>query len=55
MDRESTWSAEVEKITLAHLLKTPVVSYLTEHANWNSYTPSVVDRTLDDDVHLPKE
>ncbi len=43
MDRESTWGTEVEMITLAHLLNTPVVSYLTEHADWK------LDISLDDD------
>ncbi len=33
-------------ITLAHLMQ---VSYLSEHANWNRYTPSAVDISLDAD------
>ncbi len=49
MDRESTCGTEVKMITLAHLLNTPVVSCLTEHANWSRYTPSAVDILLDDD------
>ncbi len=49
MDREATWGTEVETITLSHLLNTPVLSYVTEHANWNRDTPRAVDMSLDDD------
>ncbi len=49
MDREATWGTEVETIALSHLLNTPVLSYVTEHANWNRYTPRAVNMSLDDD------
>ncbi len=46
MDRESTWGTEVERITLAYLLNTPVVSYLTLTG---IDTPLVKWTYLDDD------
>ncbi len=45
----ATWGTEVKTITLSHLLNTPVLSYVTEHANWNRSNHRAVDMSLDDD------
>ena len=56
MDREGSWGTEVEILTLAHFLQTPVLVYNTEHEGWSRYSPRNVDVALDDDVtdvHVP--
>ena len=50
MDREGSWGTEVEMLTLAHFLQTPVLVYNTEHEGWSRYSPRNVDVALDDDV-----
>ncbi len=50
MDRATTWRTDIEMLTLAHLLKTPVLCYVTEQSVWHTYIPRHVDRTLIDDV-----
>ena len=50
MDREGSWGTEVEMLTLAHFLQTPVLVYSTEREGWSRYSPHGVDIRLDDDV-----
>ena len=45
MDREGSWGTEVEMLTLAHFLQTPVLVYNTEHEGWSRYSPRNVDVT----------
>ncbi len=50
MDRAKTWGTDIEMLTIAHLLKTPVLCYVTEQSFWHRYIPRHVDRTLNDDM-----
>ncbi len=51
MDREGTRGTEIEMWSLAHLLQTPIVSYVTLYTLTGIGTPySKVDRTLNDDL-----
>ena len=50
MDREFAWGTDVEMLTLAHLLQTPVVSYSVQYSTWQRYAPHDLNRTLSDDV-----
>ncbi len=50
MDRATTWGTDIEMLTLAHLLKTPVLCYATDESFWHRYFPCNVDRTLNYDV-----
>ena len=52
MDRDCAWGTEIEILTFAHLLHTPVLLYNTEHARWFRYSPHGVDVHLNDDVTL---
>ena len=49
MDQDSAWGTDIEMLTLAHLLNTPILSYSVEHGSWQSYSPHHVDRSLVDD------
>ena len=49
MDRDSTWGTDVEMLSLAHLLQTPVHSYSQPLGLWQRYSPHDVDRQLSDD------
>ena len=51
MDQDGTWGTDIEMLTLAHLLQTPVLSYSQQHGHWQRYAPHDVDRQLLDDVH----
>ena len=42
-DRE--WGTDVEILTLAHMLKTPVYE---DTKSWNRYSPNAVERSLDE-------
>ena len=50
IDKASAWGTEVQMFTLAHLLQTPVVLWVKNHATWARHAPCGVDRTLNDDV-----
>ena len=50
MDRESTWGTDIEILTFAHLLQTPILSYSAEHSSWQRYAPNNVERSMSDDV-----
>ena len=45
-DRE--WGMDVEILTLAHMLKTPVYTYHEDTKSWNRYSPNAVERSLDE-------
>ena len=49
MDQDSAWGTDIEMLTLAHLLNTPILSYSVEHGSWQRYSPHHVDRSLVDD------
>ena len=46
MDRDSKWGPEIEILTLAHLLKTSIMSYSVQHKTWQCYGHWTVDRSL---------
>ena len=50
MDQEYAWGTDIELLTLAHLLQTPIVSYSVQHCSWQRYAPHNVDRTLTDNI-----
>ena len=50
MDRDGTWGTDMEMLSLAHLLQTPVHSYSHQHGQWQRYSPHDVDRQLVDDL-----
>ena len=50
MDRDCTWGTDIEMLSLAHLLQTPVHSYSHQHGHWQRYSPHDVDRQLVDDL-----
>ncbi len=52
MNRAKTRGTDIEILTLAHLLQTPVLCYATEQSVWHRYSPHHVDRTLNDDVTI---
>ena len=49
MNQDSVWGTDIEMLTLAHLLQTPILSYSAQHGSWHRYAPHHVDRTLVDD------
>ena len=49
MDRDGTWGTDIEILSLAHLLQTPVHSYCQQLGLWQRYSPHDVDRQLRDD------
>ena len=50
MDNEFAWGTDIEMLTLAHLLETPVISYSVQYSCWQRYAPHDLDRTLSDDI-----
>ena len=50
MDRESAWDTDIEMLTLAHLLQTPILSYNAQHRRWSKYVAHDLDRTLNHDA-----
>ena len=50
MDRESAWGTDIEMLTLAHLLQTPILSYNAQDRRWSKYAAHDLDRTLNHDV-----
>ena len=50
MDRDSTWGTDIEMLSLANLLQTPVHSYSQQLGLWQRYSPHDVDRQLSDDL-----
>ena len=38
MDQDSAWGTDIEMLTLAHLLNTPILSYSVEHGSWQRYS-----------------
>ena len=51
MDQDGTWGTDIEMLSLAHLLQTPVLSYSQQYGQWQRYSPHDVDRHLTDDIH----
>jgi hypothetical protein len=51
MDQDRAWGTDIEMLSLAHLLQTPVFSYSQQHGQWQRYSPHDVDRQLMDDIH----
>ena len=50
MDQDGSWGTDIEMLSMAHLLKTPVHSYSQQHGHWQRYCPHDVDRQLQDDM-----
>ena len=50
MNEASSWGTEVEMLTLAHLLQTPIFSYNTVEGHWHRFGPAEVDRQLHDNL-----
>ena len=50
MDQDGTWGTDIEMLSMAHLLQTPVHSYSHQHGQWQRYSPHDVDRQLVDDM-----
>ena len=46
MNRMSVWGTEIEILTLAHLLSTPVLVYAAGNNDWVRYSPSMVCMTM---------
>ena len=42
------WGTDVEILTLAHMLKTPVYTYHEDTKSWNRYSLNAVERSLDE-------
>ena len=49
MDRDSTWGTDIEMLSLAHMLQTPVHSYSQPLGAWQRYSPHNVETQLRDD------
>ena len=49
MDQDSAWGTDIEMLTLAHLLQTPILSYGAQLGEWQRYAPHDVERTLVND------
>ena len=50
MNQASSWGTEVEMLTLAHMLQTPVFSYNPVDGDWHRHSPADVDRELHDSL-----
>ena len=50
MDRESVWGTDIEILTCAHLLQTPIISYSVQYNTWQIYAPWDVDRSLPENI-----
>ena len=48
MDEAYTWGTDIEILTLAHLLQTPIISYDVDTKAWWRYAPHHLDRSLND-------
>ena len=48
MDQDGTWGTEIEILSLAHMLQTPIHSYSQQIGRWQRYSPHHVDRQLRD-------
>ena len=48
IDHDREWGTDVEILTLAHMLKTPVYTYHEDTKSWNRYSPNAVERSLDE-------
>ena len=47
MDQDGAWGTDIEMLSLAHLLQTPVFSYSQQqYGRWQPYSPHDVDRQL---------
>ena len=51
---DGAWGSEVEIMTLAHLLQTPIYSYSVQLQRWDRHTPYTIDRSAqpDDDTQM---
>ena len=50
MNRTSVWGTEIEILTLAHLLSTPVLVYAAGNNDWVRYSPSMITTGMHDNV-----
>ena len=50
MNRTSVWGTEIEILTLAHLLSTPVLVYAAGNNYWVRYSPSMITSGMHDNV-----
>ena len=50
MNRTNVWGTEIEILTLAHLLSTPVLVYATGNNDWVRYSPSMITSRMHDNV-----
>ena len=50
MNRMSVWGTEIEILTLAHLLSTPVLVYAAGNNDWVRYSPSMITTGMHDNV-----
>ena len=48
IEHDHEWGTDVEILTLAHMLKTPVYTYHEDTKSWNRYSPNAVERSLDE-------
>ena len=44
MDRNGSWGTDVEILTFAHLLQTPIFTYSVTHKSWWEYGPRSLER-----------
>ena len=47
MDKINTWGTDIEMFAFAHLVNTPIYSFVK---NWHKYPPSQINLTMYDDV-----
>ena len=50
MNRTSVWGTEIEILTLAHLLSTPVLVSAAGNNDWVRYSPSMITSGMHDNV-----
>ena len=44
MDLDRSWGTDVEILTFAHLLQTPIFTYSVQHKTWWEYGPCALER-----------
>ena len=50
MDKINTWGTDIEMFAFAHLLNTPIYSFVKNLNDWHKYPPSQINLTMYDDV-----
>ena len=50
MDKINTWGTDIEMFAFAHLLNTPIYSFVKNLNDWHKYPPSRINLTMYDDV-----